>query len=381
MPGGNTASGLGWIVGVKAPSLATIWAYLFRMTPMPVETDAGSGAGSAGVVLCTYNGANYLPQQLNSILAQSVRVDEVIISDDASSDSTVEMLSAFAARARAMGIRVELLLRTENVGFVRNFSEALSLSAADLVFPCDQDDVWHERRVEVFLERFAADPSVMLLHGNAQLVDANGAALGETLVGALRIHRAELALESTVMPLDALLVRNLVTGATAAVRRPVIEHGLPIAAGWVHDEWLAVVAAVHGQIGFVTEPMVDYRQHGRNQIGAKRESFVQRLRRLELFAAPARQRAVLRYAALIELVHARQLRLAPTPLSGCGALCWRITWSRLRMYRRHDVSWRWIAYDVPNMLVRVASVCLAGGGVSALWAGVRGGWVGWRGAR
>lgn len=343
------------------------------------EFDAVSGAGSAGVVLCTYNGAAHLMRQLDSILEQSVRLDEVVISDDASSDATVAMLNTFAARAEAMGIRVVLVLRTQNVGFVRNFSEALRLSTTDVVFLCDQDDVWFQQRVEFFLRRFSADPGLLLLHGNARLVDASGNALGDSLAEALRIHPAELAMEASAMPLDAFLVRNLVTGATSAMRRQVVEQSLPIAAGWVHDEWLGVVAAVHGRVGFVCEPMVDYRQHGGNQIGAKRESFRQRLRRLELLSVAVRRQSALRFDSLIDLVHASGLRLAPSPLQGHSALCWRIAWSRLCMYQRQDVGWRWIAYDVPNMLVRLASAALAGGGLISLWAAVRGGWTGWRG--
>lgn len=348
---------------------------------MPDETGAAKGAVTAGVVLCTYNGAIHLEQQLDSILEQSVRVDELIISDDASDDATVAMLLAFSVRAEGVGIRVELVLRTENVGFVRNFSEALSLSTADVVFLCDQDDVWHRQRVEIFLQHFVVQPRLMLLHGDAHLVGETGELFGETLAEALRIHPAELDMESSSMPLDALLVRNLVTGAASATRRQIIEAALPIAAGWVHDEWLAVVAAVHGHIGFVSEPLVYYRQHHANQIGAKRESFGQRWRRMQLFSVPARQQAALRFAALMDLVEVRRLKLAPQPLRGLPALSWRIGWSRLRLYRRGDVSWRWIAYDVPNMMVRLVSASLAGGGLASLKAAASGAWAGWRGSK
>ena len=133
------------------------------------------------VVLCTFNGERHLDAQLDSLLAQEHLPAEIVIHDDASTDGTWPRLQAFVAQAAAHGVTVVLQRNQVNLGYVRNFEQALQAASGALLFPCDQDDVWHRQRIGLCVQAFAADPQLLLLHTDARLVDADGTPLGQRL--------------------------------------------------------------------------------------------------------------------------------------------------------------------------------------------------------
>lgn len=333
---------------------------------------------SVGVALCTYNGARYLQAQLDSILAQSAPVDEVVVGDDGSSDQTMALLQAFSIRAGARGIRVEVLQHARNLGYVLNFADALQRCRSDILFLCDQDDVWHVDRVATYLQRFQSNPDLLLLHSDATLVDGQGAALGSRLLEVLAVHPAEVELERDGGAIDVILLRNFVTGATCALRRSLLAEALPIAPGWSHDEWLAVVASLRRGLDMLAQPTIDYRQHGNNQIGASRRGVMRHLRQLDLFDRRRRERTAERLLGLDGLLRQRGVSIAPPGQQGLAALAWRMAWSRLQLYRRPDLGARWIARDAPRLLARLANVCTAGAGWAGVRAAVAGARAGWR---
>ena len=101
------------------------------------------------VALCTYNGERFIAQQIESILAQSMPVDEIVLGDDASSDTTVQKVEE-----RVAGTNIDLVVRRHNPGLgVRgNFADAISATTGDVIILCDQDDVWHQDKVENLLK-------------------------------------------------------------------------------------------------------------------------------------------------------------------------------------------------------------------------------------
>lgn len=224
------------------------------------------------VVMCTYNGEKYLSQQLASLLAQVRLPDQIVIRDDASADGTWALLRIFGAQARERGIGIDLKCNAENLGYVRNFERALAAADGDLVFLCDQDDVWHAEKIRRMTEEFANRPGLGLLHTDARLIDGAGRSLKLGLFEALEVTPAEIAAEHAGGSFDVLLRRNTVTGATMALRRKLLQALLPIPDGWVHDEWLAMGTCVQAQVDCLTWASIDYRQHGENQIGARRRT-------------------------------------------------------------------------------------------------------------
>jgi len=232
-------------------------------------TDASGREPSVSVALGTHNGARYLGAQLASVLAQSRPVDEIVLSDDASADDTVALAERLVAVHRAAGSRVELVVLRNRpaLGVTANFEQALRTASGEFIALCDQDDVWHTDRVERALRAFDERPALQLVAADARLVDAEGAELPASLFETLGVTPELLARVRAGGATAELLKRNLFTGATMMVRRELVERAVPFPTSWVHDEWLAMVASLTGGVGVLTEPLIDYRQHGANQIG------------------------------------------------------------------------------------------------------------------
>ncbi|MGN8082766.1 glycosyltransferase family 2 protein [Variovorax sp. 22077] len=223
------------------------------------------------VALCTRNGARYLPAQVRSICTQEPLPREIIVSDDGSSDDTLAVVrETIALCGVADRIALRVFSNTPPLGVTRNFEQAVRACSHELIVLCDQDDVWHPGRLARMAAQFEARPDLLLLHTDARLVDADLQPLGSTLFHALEVQPAELEALSRGDAFSVLLRRNLVTGATTMFRRTLLEAALPFAPEWVHDEWLAAIAAATGRMDVLPEPTIDYRQHASNQIGARR---------------------------------------------------------------------------------------------------------------
>lgn len=259
-------------------------------------------ASPISVVMCTFNGEKYLQEQVESILRQTRMPSEIIVSDDGSSDGTV-VLARGLLKARP-DIRLVITTRKAPLGPAANFSSALSLAKSPLIALADQDDVWHPTKLETLGRVLEQDATLLLTHSDAALVDEDGRRTG-SLSHALAMTRSERRALSSGSALAALLRRNLVTGATVMVRSELLQVALPVPEGWVHDEWLALVAALHQGVAFVDEELIDYRQHGANQIGASRLNAAEAGARLRENRSAFFARKALRNKALTDLV-ARQ---------------------------------------------------------------------------
>ena len=218
----------------------------------------------------TYNGAGYLEPQVQSIREQSLHAWKLLVRDDGSKDATVAAVSDIAA----VDGRVRLVSDPDgNLGVVRNFERLMAIArddGADAVFFADQDDVWLPRKLELQLEllhrmegRMGSDRPI-LVHTDLKVVDRDLQCLCKSFMAYQGIANEQRN------PLSTLLVQNFVTGCATVINRSLLELALPIPDGvLMHDWWLALCAAAFGQIGFIEEPTVLYRQHGKNEVGAK----------------------------------------------------------------------------------------------------------------
>jgi hypothetical protein len=125
------------------------------------------------------------------------------------------------------------------------------------------------------------------------------------LFEALEATRRERALIHSGRAFDALLRRNLATGATLAFRRSLLQDVTPFPPEWVHDEWLAIIAAAVGGVDCLEQPLIDYRQHGGNQIGARKRSFADKLARIGQARTPFLQGLEVRMGILLRHFEAR----------------------------------------------------------------------------
>ena len=248
------------------------------------------------VVVCTYNGERFLAEQLQSILNQTHPPDDIIVSDDGSSDSTLDVVAKFSSRdSGAKQPQWTVQSRMKPLGVADNFASALTKAQGEFVALSDQDDVWDPNRLERGLAQFRA--GVLLAHSDATLIDEAGQPTG-SLMSALRLTSGERQSLLSGNALDALLRRNLVTGATTMIRGSLLQQALPMPEGWVHDEWLALVAAVQGGTVFSEEFLIRYRQHGGNEIGAAKTDLDEANRRLRENRTDFFSRKLLRNAGI-----------------------------------------------------------------------------------
>jgi len=255
---------------------------------------------SIGVVVATRDGRRFIGEQLGSILAGVRPPDRVIVTDDDSGDETVALARDLLQES---GVAHEIVVNRPALGVAGNVANAVARLDTDVVVLSDQDDRWHRDRLAAVAERFA-DPEVVLAHGDADLVDADGNPLGGTLFGRLEVSRAELRGIAEGRAYDVYLRRNLATGATMAVRRAAIADALHVPEGWVHDEWFAIVAATRGRVVVETAPLIDYRLHGANQIGAAEPTLARKVRRVLSADAERLPRLATRFEALTAFLEA-----------------------------------------------------------------------------
>lgn len=220
------------------------------------------------VALGTHNGSRFIREQVESILAQTLSPTEIVLSDDASSDDTVSVVREML-RAHPQ-VTLTVFENRPALGVVKNFEQAALAASGDLVALCDQDDSWHPTKLESIVRVFEERPEVGLVHTDARLVDGDGVPLGTSLLQSLEARGSELREIHEGRGFDTLLRRNLVTGATTVVRASLVRAAAPFPSEWVHDEWLAVIAGALGATEVLENELIDYRQHGGNQIGARK---------------------------------------------------------------------------------------------------------------
>jgi len=237
---------------------------------------AASTSTTVSVAMCTYNGERFVRAQLESILTQSYPVAEVIIGDDGSSDRTVAIIRDIVAAGAAQDT-VRIAFTDRVGGVVPNFERTLRACTGSLVALSDQDDVWHPDRILRAVGRFDERPSLDLLASDATIIDGDGESIGATLWGHLYVSADELGRIADGRGFEALIRRNVVTGATTMLRRELLEAALPLPDSWIHDEWLAILAAARGGFDVIPDQLIDYRVHGGNQIGVAEPTLRRRL--------------------------------------------------------------------------------------------------------
>jgi hypothetical protein len=257
------------------------------------------------VALCTYNGSRYLQEQLDSIARQSRRPDELIIRDDVSTDDTVEIARRFAKTAP---FPVHVHRNSENVGSTRNFELAIEACSGDIIALSDQDDVWLPQKLERIEAEFNAESDVGLVFSDAILTKEDLSPMGINLWRETfrpRDQREFLAGRAV----DVLLQYNVVTGATMAFRSALRSGMLPVPklTEFIHDGWISLIAAMSSHVRFIREPLIKYRQHSGQQLGAGLSRWgIPRLERFRL-TVESRGRTLERLDEFLDVLTAERL--------------------------------------------------------------------------
>ena len=220
------------------------------------------------IAMCTYNGAKYLQEQLDSIANQTRLPDEIVICDDGSTDATVEILEKFKRHAP---FSVRIYKNKTNLGPTKNFEKAISLCNGDIIALSDQDDVWMPQKLEKLEKKLNAHSLAGYVFSDALVVDENLHSLGYTMWNKLLFTTSQCKLFWQGEQLGVLLKRNVVTGATMAFRSELRDIILSIPIQWIHDAWIALLLSAVGERGIlVDEPLIKYRQHPKQVIGGSK---------------------------------------------------------------------------------------------------------------
>lgn len=231
------------------------------------------------IAIATFNGERYLSDQIKSILSQDYSDWRLLIRDDGSTDATHKILQTFLLQEPS---RLQWInpLESLNIGIVCNFNKLLEYSSSNYTFLCDQDDVWLPSKIKDSLQIIKKMESQwgfetpILVHSDLRVVTAE---LQLSHSSFWRSHN----LDPTRNSLRNLLVRNNITGCTVVINKALRKLALPFPNSiFMHDWWLALVAAAFGKIAWLSKPTILYRQHQNNQVGAQSQKlryFVTRL--------------------------------------------------------------------------------------------------------
>jgi len=216
------------------------------------------------VAMCTYNGSQFLPAQLQSIAAQTRPPDELVISDDCSSDRTCDIATRFA---RTAPFPVLVFRNARNIGSTKNFEKAISLCAGTHIALADQDDVWYPQKLTSIEAAFRKRPSAVAVFSDADLIDPDGNAIAQRLWNSFRFSRSEQGRFAQGDALTILAKHPVVTGATMAFRGDRFPLLMPLLATQIHDRWMSFLLAASGGIVPISTPLMSYRVHQNQQVG------------------------------------------------------------------------------------------------------------------
>lgn len=199
---------------------------------------------TVSIAMATYNGAKYLQEQLDSFLNQTRLPDELIVSDDGSTDDTIKIVNQFKEQAP---FAVIILQNEQSLGVTGNFNRALENCSGDYVFLSDQDDVWDERKIESIVQKLDKCPETQLvLHDfyfcNSQLVSSRQTKFDRQFISPYRVQ----------------------TGMATAIRHDFLRQCLPIPRNVCHDVWLHMCASFISGKEVMFDVLAYFRRHDKN---------------------------------------------------------------------------------------------------------------------
>lgn len=216
------------------------------------------------VCMATYNGAQFVIRQLNTVIDQLNITDEIIIVDDRSTDGTVEVIK------NTFGDRINVYINQENEGPIKSFEKAISLANGEIIFLCDQDDLWEENKVETVLSALINEKADLAVH-DAFVVD------GDLEI----IHSSWNQYNGNEKKgLVGNIMKNSFTGCCMAFKRELKPLILPFPSTIeMHDQWIALVSLLEKKkICYIDKPLMKYVRHGGNVTGMKKRSITARIK-------------------------------------------------------------------------------------------------------
>ena len=236
------------------------------------------------VAMTTYNGAQYIIEQLESIRLQTRNVDEIVIVDDGSSDNTMELLQEYMNKYPECEIRLEQ--NEVNLGYKRNFQKAIFLCQGDITFLCDQDDCWIENKVEKMCGVLEEHPEIGVLSSAFIQIDSEGNKGERKSAYQRKMSGGALV----CVPIEDLIFHNISQGCAIVIRKDIKEAFLKHFDETIPHDWIInVIAGMKKKCYYWNVPMFFYRIHDNNTIGLNDSMAFKKKNTMEVRTKDARQ--------------------------------------------------------------------------------------------
>jgi glycosyltransferase involved in cell wall biosynthesis len=230
------------------------------------------------ICMATYNGEQFLRQQLESIIAQSNQDWQLLVRDDGSDDNTVHIVEDYAARLPG---RIRLVADNGgHLGASLNFGKLLEYADTEYIMFSDQDDIWLPNKIELTLNAMKAAEQIypdkpILIHTDLQVMDSELNTIANSMWSYQKLF------PEAGDDLNRIMAQNVVTGCTVMINKRARAVSIPVPdEAILYDWWLALNVCRHGKIIYVSIPSVLYRQHSKNQLGAQKINIVHFLKKL-----------------------------------------------------------------------------------------------------
>lgn len=213
---------------------------------------------STSVALCTYNGARYIQEQVESILRQTLPVDEIVICDDGSTDNTLQIVESLQTKTPT---NIRIFRNETNLGICANFQKAVNLCNGDIIFLSDQDDIWLPQKTQMITEWFSKNPCKNVVFSDAYLINESGELISkDTLFERIGFAKKYREYFDDGCELSVFYYCNHATGATMALRKQY-QFAQYCSPHILHDEVIALLSIQESSLGYISEPLVNYRIH------------------------------------------------------------------------------------------------------------------------
>ena len=205
---------------------------------------------SASVALAVFNGAEFLPQQLESLVLNLRPGDEIIAVDDASTDKSVAILEA------CQWPDLRIIRHGKNRGVFAAFETALHAARHEIIFLCDQDDIWLPGKRDAFVEKFSNDPDCKAVVSDVEVITGQG----DVVVPSFMATRGGFKGGPF-----ANFARNRFLGCAMAIHRSILDLSLPVPSVVpMHDMWFGIMAGLSGNVRYIDKVLMQYRRHESN---------------------------------------------------------------------------------------------------------------------